>query len=77
MKEKINIHSSPQAFNPPQACGGLRGRGSRYLWFRGEFSGKNNVEIAKFLGISKVTVGKYLNNKLIYDNKYIFKGILK
>jgi group I intron endonuclease len=27
----------------------------------------NNVELANYLNISKVTVGKYLNNKLIYD----------
>lgn len=35
----------------------------------------NNVELAKFLGISKVTVGKYLNNNLIYKDTYIFKPI--
>ena len=33
----------------------------------------NNVELANYLNISKVTVGKYLNNKLVYDNKYKFK----
>lgn len=35
----------------------------------------NNVELAKYLGISKVTVGKYLNNYLIYKNIYRFKPI--
>jgi hypothetical protein len=35
----------------------------------------NNVELAKYLKISKVTVGKYMNNNLIYDNIYIFKPI--
>jgi group I intron endonuclease len=33
----------------------------------------NNVELANYLNISKVTVGKYLNNKLVYNNKYLFK----
>lgn len=28
---------------------------------------KNNVEIAKHFNISKVTVGKYLNNDLLYN----------
>ena len=32
----------------------------------------NNVELANYLNISKVTVGKYLNNELIYKNIYIF-----
>ena len=36
---------------------------------------RNNTELAKHLSISKVTVGKYLNNKLIYDKKYYFKPI--
>ena len=35
----------------------------------------NNVELANYLGISKVTVGKYMNNKLIYNNIYSFKPI--
>ena len=35
----------------------------------------NNVELAKHLNISKVTVGKYLNSKLIYNNSYYFKPI--
>ncbi len=35
----------------------------------------NNVELAKYLDISKVTVGKYLNNNLIYQDKYRFKPI--
>nr|YP_009327810.1 hypothetical protein [Epichloe typhina]APB96768.1 hypothetical protein [Epichloe typhina] len=35
----------------------------------------NNVELAKYLKISKVTVGKYMNNNLIYNNIYIFKPI--
>jgi group I intron endonuclease len=35
----------------------------------------NNTEIAKYLGISKVTVSKYLNNSLIYKDMYKFKPI--
>ena len=35
----------------------------------------NNVELAKHLNISKVTVGKYLNNNLVYQNKFKFKPI--
>nr|YP_010722995.1 homing endonuclease [Leptographium procerum]WDW21000.1 homing endonuclease [Leptographium procerum]WDZ67182.1 homing endonuclease [Leptographium procerum] len=35
----------------------------------------NNVELAKHLNISKVTVGKYLNNNLVYKNKFKFKPI--
>ena len=35
----------------------------------------NNVELAKHLNISKVTVGKYLNSNLIYNKKYSFKAI--
>lgn len=35
----------------------------------------NNTEIANYLGISKVTVGKYLNNDLIYKDMYKFKPI--
>lgn len=35
----------------------------------------NNVELAKHLNISRVTVGKYLNKGLIYDGKYRFKVI--
>jgi group I intron endonuclease len=34
---------------------------------------KNNVELAKHLNISKVTVGKYLNSGIIYNNTYQFK----
>jgi hypothetical protein len=36
---------------------------------------KNNVELAKHLNISKVTVGKYLNSGLVYNNIYKFKVI--
>ena len=36
---------------------------------------KNNVELAKHLNISKVTVGKYLNTGLIYNKTYRFKPI--
>jgi group I intron endonuclease len=36
---------------------------------------KNNVELAKHLNISKVTVGKYLTSNLIYNNSYYFKPI--
>lgn len=36
---------------------------------------KNNVELAEFLNISKVTVGKYLNNNLVYNKIYRFKPI--
>lgn len=35
----------------------------------------NNIELGHYLNISKVTVGKYLNNNLIYNNIYIFKPI--
>jgi group I intron endonuclease len=35
----------------------------------------NNVELAKHLNISKVTVGKYLKNNLIYNKIYKFKPI--
>ena len=34
---------------------------------------KNNVELAKHLNVSKVTVGKYLNSGLVYNNAYRFK----
>ena len=34
---------------------------------------KNNVELAKHLNISKVTVGKYLNSGQIYNKTYYFK----
>jgi response regulator of citrate/malate metabolism len=34
---------------------------------------KNNVELAKHLNISRVTVGKYLNSGLIYNKTYRFK----
>jgi group I intron endonuclease len=34
---------------------------------------ENIVQLAKYLNITKVTVGKYLNNKLIYKNIYKFK----
>lgn len=33
---------------------------------------KNNVKLANYLNISKVTVGKYLNSGLIYKEKYRF-----
>lgn len=36
---------------------------------------KNNVELAKHLNISKVTVGKYLNSGLVYNKTYQFKPI--
>ena len=36
----------------------------------------NNVELAKHLNISKVTVGKYLNSNLIYNKKFYFKPII-
>lgn len=35
----------------------------------------NNVELAIYLNISKVTVGKYLNSNLIYNNIYYFRAI--
>ncbi len=35
----------------------------------------NNVELAKYLNISKVTVGKYLKSGKIYKNLYRFKII--
>jgi group I intron endonuclease len=32
-----------------------------------------NVDLADYLNISKVTVGKYLNSGLIYKNRFYFK----
>jgi hypothetical protein len=37
---------------------------------------ENNVELAKHLKISKVTVWKYLNTNLIYGNSYYFRPIM-
>lgn len=37
---------------------------------------KNNVELAKHLNISKVTVGRYLKSGLVYNKIYRFKVIL-
>lgn len=34
---------------------------------------KNNIELAKYLNISKVTAGKYLNSGIVYNNLYRFK----
>lgn len=39
------------------------------------FKFNNNVELAKHLDISKVTVGKYLNSGLVYNKIYRFKPI--
>ncbi len=39
------------------------------------FKFNNNVELAKHLDISKVTVGKYLNSGLVYNKVYRFKPI--
>lgn len=33
---------------------------------------KNNIELAKYLNISKVTVAKYLNSGLVYNKTYRF-----
>lgn len=38
---------------------------------------RNNVELAKYLDISRVTVGKYLNSGAIYNKLYYFKAIIK
>jgi group I intron endonuclease len=35
----------------------------------------NNVDLAAYLGISKVTAGKYLNSGKIYNKIYLFKPI--
>jgi group I intron endonuclease len=35
----------------------------------------NNTELAKYLNISRVTVGKYLNKGLVYKDMYRFKVI--
>jgi group I intron endonuclease len=35
----------------------------------------NNVELAKHLKISRVTVGKYLNSDVVYNKLYYFKVI--
>jgi group I intron endonuclease len=37
---------------------------------------ENNVELAKYLKISKVTVGKYLNTNLLYVNSNYFRPIM-
>lgn len=37
---------------------------------------ENNVELAKYLNISKVTVGKCLNANIIYNNSCYFRPIL-
>jgi group I intron endonuclease len=34
---------------------------------------KNNVELAKHLNMSRVTVAKYLNSGLVYKKMYRFK----
>ncbi len=34
---------------------------------------KNNVELAKHLNVSRVTVSKYLNSGLVYKKAYCFK----
>ena len=39
------------------------------------FKFNNNVELAKHLGISKATVGRYLNSNLVYNKTYQFKPI--
>jgi group I intron endonuclease len=36
---------------------------------------KNNVEISKYLNVGKMTVGRYMNRNIIYQNKYRFKPI--
>jgi len=36
---------------------------------------RNNVELAKYLDIYRVTVGKYLNSGAIYNKLYYFKAI--
>lgn len=53
----------------------LKGVGLFYLNVNLINKFSNNVELANQLGISKVTVGKYLNNNLIYKNIYRFKSI--
>ena len=39
------------------------------------FKFNNNVELGKYLNISKVTVGKYLNSGLVYNKTSRFKPI--
>jgi len=36
---------------------------------------KNNVELSKYLNISKATVGRYLNSNLVFKKTYRFKAI--
>ena len=36
---------------------------------------KNNVELGKYVNITKSTVGKYMKEGKVYKNKYIFKPI--
>lgn len=52
------------------ACGA-----SEIIYARAHKKFNNNTEIANYLGISKVTVGKYLNKDLIYKDMYKFKPI--
>lgn len=48
---------------------------SEIIYARAHKKFNNNTEIANYLGISKVTVGKYLNKDLIYKDMYKFKPI--
>lgn len=36
----------------------------------------NNINLTNHLNISKVTLGKYLNSNLIYQNSYYYKPIV-
>jgi len=59
----------------------IKSKKKKYISGVGIYALNNNLiksfyyaaEIASYLKISKVTVSKYLNNNLVYDNKYYFK----
>lgn len=59
----------------------LKSKKKKYIYGVGIYDLNNNLvknfdyamEIASYLNISKVTVSKYLNKNLLYDNKYYFK----
>lgn len=73
MSDKKNKYSFPPAALPP----GLLRKGVGIYDLEDNLISKfkNNVELAKYLKISKVTVGKYLNSSLVYNNTYRFKPI--
>nr|YP_009262134.1 hypothetical protein [Chrysoporthe deuterocubensis]AMX22209.1 hypothetical protein [Chrysoporthe deuterocubensis] len=73
MSDKKNKYPFPPAAVPP----GSRSEGVGIYDLEDNllYKFKNNVELAKHLDISKVTVGKYLNSGLVYNKTYRFKPI--